>query len=95
MKPRSYENEILTGCILTKDNLCFMLNIRYGVTQRPENYEGVRFYWTPTDLEKLRAELLALDFNPSNVTERDYGQSEFFLTDTDGFEHCFGVATSA
>jgi hypothetical protein len=25
--------------------------------------------------------------------DRDYGQSEFFVTDEDGHSHCFGVAT--
>jgi hypothetical protein len=34
-----------------------------------------------------------LGFDVSELEDRDYGQTEFFLTDVDGFSHCFGVAT--
>ena len=27
------------------------------------------------------------------IADRDYGQTEFFVTDDDGYTHCFGVAT--
>jgi catechol 2,3-dioxygenase-like lactoylglutathione lyase family enzyme len=26
--------------------------------------------------------------------DRDYGQTEFFVTDDDGYTHCFGVETT-
>ena len=29
----------------------------------------------------------------SELEHRAYGQTEFFLTDDDGYSHCFGVAT--
>jgi hypothetical protein len=29
----------------------------------------------------------------SELGQRDYGQTEFFLTDEDGYSHCFGVPT--
>jgi len=30
----------------------------------------------------------------SEIIDRDYGQTEFFVTDDDGYSHCFGVATT-
>jgi len=29
----------------------------------------------------------------SDIEERDYGLTEFVVTDDDGFTHCFGVDT--
>ena len=29
-----------------------------------------------------------------SLVDRDYGQTEFFVTDDDGYSHCFGVATN-
>ena len=84
----------LVGCGIRKDRMSFMLNIRAGDPARPENYEGIRFYWAPDDLHGLRQHLLELGYAPSEICERDYGQTEFVLTDDDGFEHCFGVPTS-
>jgi len=55
----------------------------------------IRFYWNPTDLIKMRNHLYELNFDVSEIVQRDYGQSEFFLTDDDGFSHCFGVPTHA
>ena len=83
----------LVGCGIRKDGMSFMLNIRAGDPARPENYEGIRFYWAPDDLGGLREHLLGLGYAVSEVWHRDYGQSEFVLTDDDGFEHCFGVST--
>ena len=37
--------------------------------------------------------LHGLGYAVSDIVKRDYGQSEFFLKDDDGVEHCFGVAT--
>ncbi len=81
----------LIGCGLRKDHMAFMLNVRAGTPDKPDNYEGVRFYWAPDDLGALRDRLAGMGFAVSNIELRDYGQTEFFLTDDDGFEHCFGV----
>jgi len=89
----AHRDDKLVGCGIRKGPMTFMLNIRAGDPARPENYEGIRFYWAPDDLHGLRARLLELGYALSEVWERDYGHTEFFLTDDDGFEHCFGVST--
>ncbi len=83
----------LVGCGLRKGHMSVMLNIRAGTPENPERYEGVRFYWAPEDLSGLREHLRGLGFAVSELWHRDYGQSEFVLTDDDGFDHCFGVPT--
>lgn len=60
---------------------------------KPEDYEGIRLYWAPSDIEAMRERLLQLGYAVSEVVDRDYGQTEFFVTDDDGHAHCFGVAT--
>ena len=85
----------LIFCMLHQGDLCFMLNQRAGTPVKPDNYEGIRLYWHPTDLVQTRQRLLQLGYNVSDITPRDYGQTEFFLTDDDGFTHCFGVPTKA
>jgi len=48
------------------------------------------------DLERsLRFWVDGLGFTVSEISHRDYGQTEFFLTDDDGYTHCFGVATAS
>ena len=84
----------LIFCMLRKDNLYFMLNRRAGSAVKPKEYEGIRLYWAPTDLHKMRERLRDLGYRVSEIEHRDYGQSEFFLTDDDGFSHTFGVPTS-
>ncbi|MFZ1991075.1 MAG: VOC family protein [Alphaproteobacteria bacterium] len=88
---RSPEGKLI-GCGIRKDHMAFMLNQRAGTPEKPEDYEGVRFYWAPDDLHALRQHLKQLGYVVSDVEVRDYGQTEFFLTDDDGFSHCFGVA---
>jgi hypothetical protein len=83
----------LVFCMLHKDNLHFMLNQRAGTPVRPENYEGIRLYWSPADIHEAREHLIRLGYPVSDIWERDYGQTEFFLTDDDGYSHCFGVTT--
>ncbi|KRA80473.1 VOC family protein [Altererythrobacter sp. Root672] len=90
----AHREGVLVGAGISKGRMMFMLNIRAGTPDRPEDYEGVRFYWNPDDLYALREHLLGLGYAVSDVEERDYGQAEFFMTDDDGFEHCFGVSTS-
>jgi catechol 2,3-dioxygenase-like lactoylglutathione lyase family enzyme len=89
------ENGKLIFCMLFRDNLAFMLNQRAGTPIKPHDYHGIRLYWAPSDLHETRNRLKDLGYRVSEVVARDYGQSEFFLTDDDGFEHCFGVATKA
>lgn len=84
----------LVGCMVHSEHLSFWLNQRAGTPIRPENYEGIRLYWAPGDLNGLRARLEKLDFVVSEIEDRDYGQTEFFVTDDDGYDHCFGVATT-
>lgn len=87
------KNGKLIFCMLRKDNLYFMLNQRAGTPLRPKGYEGIRLYWAPTDINEARERLKRLGFGVSELVHRDYGQTEFFLTDDDGFSHCFGVPT--
>ena len=87
------KNGKLIFCMLRKDNLYFMLNQRAGTPLRPKGYEGIRLYWAPTDINEARERLKRLGFGVSELVHRDYGQTELFLTDDDGFSHCFGVPT--
>jgi len=83
----------LVGCMVHNQSVSFWLNKRDGSATRPENYEGIRLYWAPGDLTRLRDRLSGLGFAVSEINHRDYGQAEFFVTDDDGYAHCFGVAT--
>lgn len=83
----------LIFCMLEKDGLWFMLNQRAGNPAKPKDYEGIRLYWTPTDIRETRKRLKDLGYGVSELEHRDYGQIEFFLTDDDGYSHCFGVPT--
>jgi hypothetical protein len=83
----------LIFCMLQKDNLWFMLNQRAGTPLKPEDYESIRLYWGPTDIRETRERLKSLGYGVSELEDREYGQTEFFLIDDDGFTHCFGVPT--
>lgn len=82
----------LIFCMLHKDNLSLMLNQRAGTPLKPKDYEGIRLYWAPKDIHETRERLKSLGYVVSELEDRDYGQTEFFLTDDDGYSHCFGVA---
>lgn len=82
----------LIGCMVHNEHVRFWLNQRGG-DPIPETSEGVRLYWAPTSIHALRERLLSLGYVVSEITDRDYGQTEFFVTDDDGHSHCFGVAT--
>jgi hypothetical protein len=82
----------LIFCMLHKEDMCFMLNRRAGTPVKPANYEGIRLYWNPVDIHETRERLSRLGYSVSEICQRDYGQIEFFLTDDDGYSHCFGVA---
>jgi catechol 2,3-dioxygenase-like lactoylglutathione lyase family enzyme len=83
----------LIGCMLRKKNLAFWLNQRAGTPIKSEDYHGISLYWAPSDIRETREHLKRLGYEVSELLDRDYGQTEFFLTDDDGFTHCFGVAT--
>jgi catechol 2,3-dioxygenase-like lactoylglutathione lyase family enzyme len=83
----------LIFCMLQKNDLYFMLNRRAGTTVQPDDYNGIRLYWTPEDIDKTRGRLKNLGYDVSEIVRRDYGQTEFLLTDDDGYSHCFGVST--
>ena len=87
------EDGRLIGCMVHNEHMSFWLNQRAGSPITPQNYEGIRFYWAPRSLHELRARLETLGYGVSEVTDREYGQTEFFVTDDDGYSHCFGVGT--
>jgi uncharacterized glyoxalase superfamily protein PhnB len=87
------KNDTLINCMLRKDDLFFMLNQRAGTAVKPEDYHGIRLYWAPKDIRETRERLKSLGYAVTELDERDYGQTEFLLTDDDGFSHCFGVPT--
>jgi hypothetical protein len=89
-----HENERLVFCMLRRGHLAFMLNRRSGAPIAPDGFEGIRLYWAPVNLVETRQQLERLGFTVSKIVERDYGQTEFFATDDDGYSHCFGVPTS-
>jgi len=84
----------LIGCMVHNGHVCFWLNQRAGSPIKPPDFEGIRLYWAPSDIHGLRERLKELGFNVSEIADRDYGQTEFFVTDDDGYSHCFGVATN-
>jgi uncharacterized glyoxalase superfamily protein PhnB len=89
------EEDRLVFCMLRRGELCFMLNRRAGSKSKPADYEGIRLYWAPSDLAATRERLHQLGYVTSAIVTREYGQTEFFVTDDDGYSHCFGVRTNA
>ena len=85
----------LIGCMVYNEHTCFWLNEREATTVKPEGYEGIKRCWAPADLFEVRDRLMKLGYEVSAIEDRDYGQSEFFITDDDGHSHCFGVATGS
>lgn len=85
----------LVFCMLRNGDLRFMLNQRAGSSVRPDSYEGIRLYWAPADIREARQRLMTLGYAVSELVDREYGQTEFFFTDDDGYAHCFGVPTRA
>jgi catechol 2,3-dioxygenase-like lactoylglutathione lyase family enzyme len=89
-----WQEDKLVGCMVHNDTLYFWLNQRAG-SPIPKDYEGIRLYWTPEDIEATRQRLKEMGYSPSEIEQRDYGQTEFFVTDNDGYSHCFGVPTQS
>ena len=85
----------LIGCMVHNEHTYFWLNERDGTPVTPENYEGIRLYWTPSDIYEARDRLKQLGFKVSDIENIEYGQTEFFVTDDDVYSHCFGVATKS
>lgn len=84
----------LVGCMVHNELLHFWLNQRSGSAAIADGYEGIRLYWAPSELGALRERFVQLGYAVSEIEQRDYGQTEFFVTDDDGYSHCFGVASS-
>jgi len=93
MSSEMRDGDKLIFCMLRKGNLYFMLNRRAGIPVKPENYEGIRLYWSSEDIRDTRERLKSLGYGVSELQDREYGQTVFFLTDDDGYSHCFGVPT--
>jgi catechol 2,3-dioxygenase-like lactoylglutathione lyase family enzyme len=85
----------LIGCMVHNEHISFWLNESEGTPMKREEYEGIRLYWAPADIHKTRERLKQLGYEVSEIDERDYGQTEFFATDDDGYPHCFEVATTS
>lgn len=83
----------LIFCMLQKGDIRFMLNQRAGTPDKLNDYEGIRLYWAPKDIQEIRERLKSLGYPVSELEDREYGQTEFFLTDDDSYSHCFGVPT--
>ena len=49
-------------------------------------------YWAKEDLHATKERLKPAGYAVSEMVEREYGQSEFFVTDDDGFSYCGCVA---
>ncbi|HET6256022.1 MAG TPA: VOC family protein [Puia sp.] len=92
-RPMRQEGKLI-GCMVHNEHTYFWLNQRAGTPVRPEDYHGISLYWAPSDLGEVRDRLLQLGFEVSAIQDRDYGQTEFFLTDDDGYTHCFGIETN-
>jgi hypothetical protein len=93
MSSEMHKDGKLIGCMLQNGALWFWLNRRAGTPIKPQDYNGINLYWAPKDINETREHLKSLGYAVSELDDRDYGQTEFFLTDDDGFSHCFGVAT--
>ena len=86
------QKDKLVGCMVHNEQMYFWLNQR-GDGPIPQTHEGIYLYWTPADIYAAREKFAALGFVVSDIEDRDYGQTEFFVTDDDGYNHCFGIAT--
>jgi catechol 2,3-dioxygenase-like lactoylglutathione lyase family enzyme len=93
-QPMRQEGKLI-GCMVHNKHLYFWLNQRAGAALQPDDYDGIRLYWAPSDIHELRERLQRLGYPVSGITDRDYGQTEFFVTDDDGHTHCFGVPSDS
>src|SRR5882672_2206092 len=77
MSSEMHKDGKLIFCMLRKDDLWFMLNQRAGSPVTPEDYNGIRLYWGPTDIHETRERLKSLGYGVSELEDREYGQTEF------------------
>ena len=89
------KDDRLILCMLRKGDMGFMLHQRAGTPVKPDDYNGIRLYWAPKDIHETRERLKSLGYSVSELEDREYGQTEFFLIDDDGYSHCFGVSTQS
>ena len=57
----------LIGCMVHSQHQYFGLNQRAGTLVKPENYEGIRLYWAPSDIQQVRDNAppeLSVDHSP-------------------------------
>jgi hypothetical protein len=66
----------LIGCMVHNEHVYFWLNQRAGTTVKPEDYNGIQLYCAPTDIHATRERLKQLGYEPSDIVDRDYGQTE-------------------
>jgi len=90
-----YREGKLIGCMVHNEHVWFWLNERGGASASPEEFEGIRLYWAPDNIYEAREKLKQHGFDASEIIDREFGQTEFVVTDHDGHFHCFGVATPA
>jgi hypothetical protein len=83
----------LICCMVHNEHIYCWLNQRAGSPIKPNDYEGIWFYQAPADIHGARECLKQLAYTVPDIEYRDYGQTEFVLTDDDGYSHCLGVAT--
>ena len=93
-RPMHREGKLI-GCMVQNDHMYLWLNEREGPPVPPAGFDGIRLYLAPDDIRGLHGRLKGLGFSVSEIEDRDYGQTEFFVTDDDGFSHSFGVGTSS
>ena len=79
--------------IVHNEQLYFWLN-QHKAHRLSQRTMSIGLYWAPRDIHALKDHLERLGYGVSEITDRDYGQTEFFVTDDDGYSHCFGVATN-
>jgi hypothetical protein len=79
------DEDRLVGCMVHHEHTYFWLNQRAGTPVKPEDYEGIRLYWTPFDIHKTRERLKLLGYEVSDIENREYGQTEYVLIDDDVF----------
>ena len=73
----------LIGCMVhNSQHLYFWLNRRAGRPVKPEDYEGIRLYWAPSDIHEMRGRLKELGYAVSDIEERLTGRPSSSLRTT-------------
>src|SRR5690349_12600253 len=55
----------LIGCMVHNEHVFFWLNEREGGLIKPEEYDGIRLYWAPSDLHATWQRLKQLGYDAS------------------------------